>query len=275
MLQHSAFCRGSVRHRRHMPKSHEFEYKTGMAWIDLDELHQLESLPFWSVERFNLVQYKRKDYLSPQAGDLKQAVYQKLQANGVDVIPGKVFLLTQLRSWGFSFNPVSFYFCVDQHNQLYAIAAEITNTPWLERHTYVLPTTPQTMNGQPLSFTFSKQFHVSPFMPMALQYDWRFRISDEEIMIYMKLEKQQEHVFDANLRLKKAPLSNSLARQVAITYPLACLKTVAAIYWQALRLWLKRIPFYEHPGRKPDDQIDKQHSQLQAKPSESPLKEVS
>ncbi|WP_020406047.1 DUF1365 domain-containing protein [Hahella ganghwensis] len=265
MLLHSGLCQGSVRHRRHLPQEHHFQYRTSMVWLDLDEIPLIDKLPSWSTGRFSLTSFRRQDYLDPGIPDLKTAVYRRLEASGLQSKMGRVVMLAHLRNWGFCFNPVVFYFCFDRREVLYAIVAEINNTPWDERYAYVLPVTSEetlvenpekaesddvSYRPQTVRFDFDKAFHVSPFMPMNLRYQWRFRLDKSRIFVHMKLNRENEQWFDASLALERLPLDGAAALRASFGYPMHCLKVLSAIYWQALRLWLKKVPFYTHPKKQ-------------------------
>ena len=158
---------------------------------------------------------------------------------------GPIRLLTHLRYFGYCMNPVSFYYCFDKSDaRLETIVAEITNTPWKERHQYVLTmATPAKLNR----FDFDKGFHVSPFLPMDMQYRWCFSEPQQRLFINMQNFRRGEQLFDATLALRRDPISARALLTVLLAFPLMTLKVIGAIHWQALQLWLKRTPFYGHP----------------------------
>jgi uncharacterized protein len=158
---------------------------------------------------------------------------------------GPVRLLTHVRSLGYVFNPVSFYFCHGEDGALRAVVAEITNTPWKERHAYVLPAT---RDGA--SATFDKRFHVSPFFPMEQTYSWRLSAPDERLRVEMVNRERGAEVFRAALTLERTAWSPGALRRVTWLQPLMAWKVHAAIYWQALRLWVKGTPFHVHPAKR-------------------------
>jgi DUF1365 family protein len=142
-------------------------------------------------------------------------------------------------------NPVSFYYCFDRSGErVDTIVAEITNTPWKERHQYVLPVRDE---SQVKRFDFDKEFHVSPFLPMDMQYQWTFSDPVERLYVHMQNQQHGEHVFAATLALKAYPITARSLVGVLFGFPLMTVKVIAAIHWQALKLWLKRTPVFDHP----------------------------
>ena len=164
---------GSVRHRRFEPTDNRFAYRIFMTYLDLAEVPQLfDRYLFWSARRAAPAWFRRADFHGDAARPLDDAV-RDLVASRTGARPtGPIRLLTHLRYFGYSFNPVSFYYCFDHSGtRVETIVAEITNTPWKERHAYVLPIESSVGSGAAWRFQFQKQFHVSPFMPMDIRYD--------------------------------------------------------------------------------------------------------
>jgi uncharacterized protein len=247
----SRIYKGWVRHRRTAPTQHRFMYRMFMLYIDLAELPQIfDRVPFWSARRCALGRFRRADYLGCPEVPLDRAVRDLVEAQGLPRPSGPIRLLTHLRYFGHCFNPVSFYYCFDEHGtQVQTIVAEITNTPWKERHQYVLGS--PVMDGELKRFSFDKQFHVSPFMPMDMRYQWRFGEPGKHLFVHMQNLSGTQVEFDATLSLDAKPWSAAALVALLFAYPLMTLKVVAAIHWQALRLWLKKTPVYDHPAASP------------------------
>lgn len=246
----SAIYEGWVRHRRLMPRPHAFEYRMFLLSLDLDEIDQLfVGARWWSVGSRNLAQFKRADYFGDPTKDLKTAVLDAVELRTGARPDGAVRLLTHLRYFGHCFNPVSFYYCYARNGELAAILAEITNTPWKERHAYVLACASSVTSANAHSFEFPKAFHVSPFMPMALDYRWRFTPPAQALLVHMELFKQQQLQFDVTLKMQRIPWSVTALNRVLVRYPIMTLRVVFYIHYQALKLWLKRIPVHDHPHK--------------------------
>ncbi|MFT7108953.1 MAG: DUF1365 family protein [Psychrobacter glaciei] len=271
MSEFSAIYKGWIRHRRFIPVVNRFRYPIFMMYLDIDEIRSIFSDKWYcSFNRLNLVTFKRSDYFNPAEPDLKQAVIDRVSDfySAADISPpsiSRVCMLGHLRYFNMVFNPVVIYYCFDNNNKLQAILSEITNTPWGERHSYVHPiSSSQDLCNSELSvdsftnntqnhkfqFKFKKQFHVSPFNPMNMDYRWVFSEPKQSLHIHMDNHIQSndgsKH-FDATLVMESLSLSKNLAKTL-IQQPFIIVKVVLGIYYQAFKLWLKRSPFYGHPN---------------------------
>lgn len=221
-----------------------------MAWVDLAELDTLAQRHWcFSNGRFNLVSFRRSDYLGPVTLPLDEAVRQRCTALCGSAPLGPIRMLAHLRYLGHCFNPVSFYYGYDRDGStLTHILAEITNTPWGERHQYALPVAQAQAQGSAWHFRFDKAFHVSPFLPMGLSYDWRFTVPGEALRVHMNvLDPARSKPFDATLVLARQPMRTGALVRSVLRFPFLTLQVMWRIYWHALRLKLKRNPFYDHP----------------------------
>jgi DUF1365 family protein len=200
----------------------------------------------WGVERRTLASFRRADHLGDPKLPLAQAVRERVEAETGLRPAGPIALLTQLRMLGFVFNPVSFYFCYDPAGErVEAIVAEVTNTPWNERHCYVLR-----REGPELRFRTRKEFHVSPFLGMDLEYAWRFSEPGERLEIGISDLEAGRPVFHAALSLARREITGPALARTLARQPFATGKVFAGIYWQALRLALRGAPFHPHPERR-------------------------
>lgn len=249
---HSRIYAGQVRHRRYAKAQHAFSYSIFMMYLDLDELPRLFTGRWlWSTSRPALARFRREDHLGDPAIDLGSAVRQRVETEAGFTPRGPIRLLTNLRYFGYGFNPVSFYYCFDPSGtQIEAIVAEVNNTPWGEQFCYVLANPSASANSsRSARYRLAKRFHVSPFMDMDIDYDWRFNAPGERLGVHMKNHQAGELLFDATLSLKQQPVTSRNLSRVLIRFPLMTLKIVTAIYYQALRLWLKKVPFIPHPDK--------------------------
>lgn len=247
----SAVYEGVVRHRRGTPRPHAFAYRMAQLYLDLDEIETVfRGRWLWSASRRALAEFRRSDFLGPAERPLKEAVKDRVEAATGERPAGPVRLLAHLRYAGLVFNPVSFYYCFDADGEtLHSIVAEITNTPWKERHAYVLPVEAAERRGRALGWSFAKRFHVSPFLPMARDYAWRFTVPGDDLRVHMDVLRDGDREFDATLHLQRRPLDAASLRRLLWRHPLMTAQVIGAIHWQALRLWLKRTPVHDHPTR--------------------------
>lgn len=255
----SAVYFGRVAHARHRPKLHRFGYRLFHLYLDLDEVETLfDGAWLWSHERFNVANFRRRDYLGDPERPLRECVRERV-AEGLGAPPpdGPIRLLTHVAFLGSGFNPVSFYYLFEPDGErLHSIVAEITNTPWNERFQYVLAASDARVQGEWLTWTFRKDFHVSPFFGMNYEYKWSFTVPRQRagtsLDVSMESHEPGEdgaHVFDATLSLQREPFTRSTLRKCLWRHPWMTGKVHTAIYFQALRLWLKRTKFHTHPSK--------------------------
>jgi DUF1365 family protein len=249
---HSCLYVGQVRHRRFAPREHAFRYRLFQVYLDLDELDTVfRHRWLWSVRRPNLAWFDRRKHLGNPDQPLADAVRDLVETATGRRPDGPVRLLTHLRYFGFGFNPVSFYFCFDRTGEnVETVVAEVNNTPWGERHCYVLDESMNTGNAGKMRYEIAKQFHVSPFMDLAMRYRWRLTRPDEQLLVHIENEKDNRKVFDATMVLHRQEISGISLARVLLRFPLVTAKVVMAIYYEALRLWLKRIPIHKHPVKQ-------------------------
>ena len=245
----SCIYQGWVRHRRYLPRANHFQYRLFMMYLDLEELPRLfKRRLLWSHKRFNMAYFRRSDYIGPTDQSLDLSVRDLVEKRtGVRPV-GPIRLLTNMRYWGYGFNPVSFYYCFDlAGTKVETVIAEITNTPWGEKHCYVLPAHSALGIQTKDRFYFPKAFHVSPFLPMEQEYGWRFTPPTDRLAVHMDNWEKGTCHFDATLVLKRCPINAHTLARVLWTYPIMTMRIMGTIYWQAFRLWFKKIPFYTHP----------------------------
>jgi len=253
----SAIFEGQLRHRRRTAPAHAFTYALFMAYIDLGELETVFARRWlWSTRAPNVAWLRRADHYGDPRVPLDTAIRALVTERTGARPAGPIRLLTHLRTLGHGFNPVSFYYCFAEDGRtLQTIVAEVANTPWNERHMYVLPESENLGGARSKRYAFAKAFHVSPFLGMDMGYAWRFgappTADGGRLWVHMENRQRGERVFDATLALVRRPVTGLQLARVLALYPAMTAQVTAGIYAQALRLWLRRAPFYSHPGNAP------------------------
>lgn len=257
---HSRLAVGQLRHRRFVPRWHAFDYRVWMLWLDLDELPTLLArTPGFGTRRGAIARFRREDYLAPHDLPLADAVRARLRTELGSAPEGPIRMLSQVRLFGMLFNPLTLYYAYDRQDRLQAVLGEVTNTPWRERHVYACRVDPERHSHRA---EFDKKLHVSPFNPMEMRYRWRFNAPrpaastsrldapNERLMMHMETRHEDALHFDATLTLALQPATRAALVGELVKHPGMTLKTIVTIHWQALRLWLKRTPIHDHPGRE-------------------------
>jgi DUF1365 family protein len=257
MTPASCLYEGVVQHRRRAPVAHEFAYRLFMLYLDLEELPTLFSRRWlWSARGGNVAWFRRRDHFGPPSEPLDQCVRRLVEAKTGLSPTGPIRLLTHLRYAGFVINPISLYYCFNENEQLASVVAEVTNTPWGERHLYVLDAA-DARDGIVRTST-TKSLHVSPFLTMDFAYHFRLTTPGRSLTIRVSNESlealQAKPAFDATAVFHRRALTGGALARVLCRYPLMTAKVALAIYWQAFVLWRKGAPYVPHPkyGRTAD-----------------------
>lgn len=252
--EHSCLYQAKVMHHRLTPKEHSFHYNVFMFYLDLDEIDSLAARLWWmSRNRFNLFNFRDKDHLQlprekpDTTKNVRQHIVDYLRLSGITEGLGRIMLLTNLCTLGYQFNPVSFYFCYDEQGQPLCSVVEVCNT-FLEMKPYLLGRKTMTANGFRMNTT--KHFYVSPFTDMDTDFDFDLQIPGEKLQIRIDdYDRSGKRFFISTLSGKRRPLTDARLLLYFLSFPLITVKVITLIHWQALKLWLKKIPYH----KKTDD----------------------
>jgi DUF1365 family protein len=250
----SGIYTGLLRHRRYEPKRHEFSYPVFMSFLDIDRVPELMRVSrVASYNRWNWTSFVQRDHFGDASLPLRERLRIDAAAQGLTLPDGPIFLLTNLRYLGYVFNPISLFYCYNRQGQVETVLAEVNSTfsethnYWLSAHNRLNPESAAT-----LRYRCEKQMHVSPFMPMELDYGFAFNLPGAKLVAHMKTYSGERANFDATLALNYEPWGAAALRRALIRFPLMTAKVITAIHWEALKLYLKDVPVFTHPARRKD-----------------------
>lgn len=248
MLDSSIYT-GTLRHRRFEPVRHEFTYPIFLAFLDIDRIPSLMRVsPLASYNRFNWAAFAERDHFGDPALPLRERLKSDARQQGVELPEGPIFLLTHLRYLGYNFNPISLFYCYDRSAALQMVLAEVNNT-FGETCNYWLSPKNRLNSCHSFVYRCKKAMHVSPFMPMNL--DYRFVLTDpgDTLIAHMSTLEGEHSYFDATLSLRREPWTAGALHRSLLRFPWMTAKVITAIHWEALRLFLKKVPVFTHPKR--------------------------
>ena len=245
---HSCIYEGEVRHARYRPKVNSFSTSVFFLYVDLAELDTVfNGRWLWSTKGMNLAWLRRKDHFGDPAVTIDEAVRSLVRERTGRRPAGPVRMLCHLRYLGHNFNPATFYYCYDATgSRVETIVVEVHNTPWGEVHCYVVDERENIGTPELKRFRLQKDFTVSPFMPMDLEYRWTFTEPGATVNVHMEDHDRDGLLFAADLAAERREITGTSLNRMLIKYPLVTVKVIAGIYWQAFRLWVKGVPFYGH-----------------------------
>lgn len=253
-IKDHAIYEGVVTHSRFTPKQHHFDYKVFMVYINLNRLDDfLSRSVFWSKKWWAFAKFKRSDFHGNASNDLDTDLRRTIEKQTGKAFEGEICMLANLRYFGYNMNPLATYYCFKKDSEeLEFIVAEVNNTPWDERKAWVL----ECAGNDAEEFRFDKDFTVSPFNPIDMQYHWRCSRPEEKLDLLIDCLQVEQKITSASLHLKRKEATGAALNSMLWRFPFMTLKVITSIYWQALRLWLKGVPFL---GKNKTGAVNKSH----------------
>ena len=255
---HSSIFSGQVSHARKTPKAHAFSYGVYMMYLDLSELDEVfKGRWFWSTSRPALARFRREQHFGDPTVSLDETVRQLVESETGHRPDGPIRLLTNIAWFGYCFNPICLYYCFNKEDtRVTTVVAEVSNTPWGERHCYVLADSMNKGNEDTRRFTTAKEMHVSPFIDMNVEYDWLLTPPGDGLVVRINDRSGEDRFFTATMIMKRREISTASLAFVLFRYPFMTLRVMFGIHWQALRLWLKGCPIVAHPDKNESIQVN-------------------
>jgi len=244
----SCIYEGVIRHARYRPKENSFRTSIFFLYLDLAELDSVfDGRWLWSTKDVNLAWLRRKDHFGDPSLTIDEAVRSLVQERTGKRPAGPVRMMTHLRYLGHNFNPATFYYCYDPScSRVETIVVEVHNTPWGEVHCYVVDERDNMGSREQKRFRLKKDFTVSPFMPMDLEYEWNLTEPGGTVSVHMADFDKEGKIFEAELAVERREITGASLARMLLKYPMVTVKVIAGIYWQAFRLWRKGVTFYGH-----------------------------
>lgn len=237
----SALYECTVMHHRLEPLKNRFVYRIFMFALDLDELDTLQGrLRLFSRNRFNIFSFRDADHLQLGKATIKENLQEFVQKNGIQTELGKVLLITHVRMFGYVFNPVSFYYCYDMNGEPLCAVPEVGNT-FGEQKPYLLKSEDRTEHGFRKRMT--KFFYVSPFIALDAEFDFRLNLPGETLQVNIDDWKEGRRFFVTAVTGQRRPLTDARLLWYVLRFPFITLQVIGLIHWQAMKLYIKRLPF--------------------------------
>ncbi len=248
MTAASALYFGKVIHTRFRPKAHHLDYRVFWLFLDLAEMDRIDSqLRHFSVGRFNLVSFHPRDHGDGSDTPLRDQITNWLGKAGIDIGQGAIRLLTMPRILGYVFNPISIYYCYDETGRLAALVYEVTST-FKNRHSYVIPVPDADLGQRHFEQAAAKALYVSPFMDMEMDYRFRGHVPSKTLDLMIDGSDAHGKLIHASMSAQRQPLTDKSILRAMVGFPLLTMKVVAAIHWEALKLWVKGVGLTKQPA---------------------------